>query len=240
MTDTVEYHRSRYDPPKKKGFMGVPIPVLLASIGFVLVLFGLLVVYLINMQFILKEVRYSDDTVDVEIIEPLPEPPPPPPPPPPPTNEPPPPKLQVRVPATIPTNVPVPPVLTPPTKAEDRIENTAPPVITPDPPRPAPVPAPPRPSVITNPSWARQPTVEFPERATSRGIESGRVVLNCLVQPNGSMTDCNIVSEDPSGAGFGSAALAGARRARLSPRTVDGAAQGARVNFTVRFTPPAD
>lgn len=239
MTD-IEYHRSRYDPPKKKGFLGVPPGVLLVSLLVVLGLFALLAIYLINMQFKLREVRYSDDAVDVEIIEPIPEPPPPPPPPPPPTDTPPPPKLQVRVPAVIPTQVPVPPVITPPTKKEDRIENTAPPVITPDPPRPAPLPAPPRPSVITNPSWSRQPAAEFPERAASRGIESGRVVLNCLVSPNGSMSDCNVVSEDPAGAGFGSAAVAGARRARLSPRTVDGAAQGARVTFTMRFVPPAD
>jgi protein TonB len=239
MTD-VEYHRSRYDPPRKKGFMGVPPGVLIVSLLVVCFLFGLLAVYFVNMQFKLREVRYSDDAVDVELIEPIPEPPPPPPPPPPPTNEPPPPKLQVRVPAPIPANIPVPPVLTPPTKKEDRIENTAPPVVTTTPPQPAPVPAPPRPSVITNPSWARQPSVEFPERASARGIESGRVVMNCLVNPNGSMSDCNVVSEDPPGSGFGAAAQAGARRARLSPRTVDGAAQGARVNFTVRFTPPAD
>jgi protein TonB len=239
MTD-VEYHRSHYDPPRKKGFLGVPPAVLITSLLVVTFLFTLLAIYFVNMQFKLREVRYSDDAVDVEIIEPIEEPPPPPPPPPPPTNEPPPPKLQVRVPATIPTNVPVPPVETPPTKKEDRIENTAPPVVTTTPPQPAPVPAPPRPSVITRPSWTRQPSPEFPERALARGIESGRVTLNCLVNPNGSMSDCNIVSEDPAGAGFGAAALAAARRARLSPQTVDGAAQGARVNFTTRFVPPAE
>jgi protein TonB len=89
--------------------------------------------------------------------------------------------------------------------------------------------------VITNPSWSRQPAGEFPERAMSRGIESGQVVMNCLVSPNGSLSDCNVVSESPSGAGFAQAAQAGARRARLSPRTVDGAAVGARVTFTTRF-----
>ena len=31
MTD-VEYHRSRYDVPKKKGFMGVSYPVLILSL----------------------------------------------------------------------------------------------------------------------------------------------------------------------------------------------------------------
>ncbi|WP_291834140.1 TonB family protein [Brevundimonas sp.] len=239
MTD-VEYHRSRYDPPRKKGFLGVPPGVLLVSVLFVLALFGLLAIYLINMQFTLREVRYTDDTVDVELIEPIPEPPPPPPPPPPPTDTPPPPKLQVRVPAIVPNVTPVEPVRIEPVKKEDRIENTAPPVITPDPPRPAPVPAPARPSLITQPSWARQVPPEFPERASARGIESGRVTLQCTVQPNGSLSNCSVVSEDPAGAGFGQAALAAARRSRVSPRTVDGAAEGATVRWTTRFVPPTD
>jgi protein TonB len=92
--------------------------------------------------------------------------------------------------------------------------------------------------VINNPSWARQPQPNFPSRAESRGVKSGTVVLNCLVNPNGSMSDCNVISEDPTGAGFAQEAMAGARRARLSPRTVDGAAVGARVNFTTRFRSP--
>jgi len=60
------------------------------------------------------------------------------------------------------------------------------------------------------------------------------------VNPNGSLSGCPVVSEDPAGAGFGAAALAGARRATLSPRTVDGAAVGARVNWTTRFQLPKD
>jgi protein TonB len=38
--------------------------------------------------------------------------------------------------------------------------------------------------------------------------------------------------------GFGQEAIRGTRRARLSPRTVDGAATGARVTFTTRFQAP--
>lgn len=76
---------------------------------------------------------------------------------------------------------------------------------------------------------------EFPERANSRGIESGSAKVNCAVQANGSLSDCRLVSEDPSGAGFGQAVLRAARSGRLSPRTVDGAAVGARVEFTTRF-----
>ncbi|MFN3560082.1 MAG: TonB family protein [Brevundimonas sp.] len=237
MTDTVEYHRSRYDAPRKKGFLGVPPAVLITSLLVVCFLFTLLAIYFVNMQFKLREVRYTDEAVEVEIIEPLPEPPPPPPPPPPP-NTPPPPKLQLRPPATIPTNVPVPPVVTPPTKNEDRIENNAPPVITPDPPVRAPEPAPPRPSVITQPTWARQVTGDYPERAIARGITSGRVTLQCTVRPDGSLANCSVVNEDPAGAGFGQAALAAARRSRVSPRTVDGAAEGATVRWTQRYVMP--
>ena len=86
----------------------------------------------------------------------------------------------------------------------------------------------------------RSPAAEFPERALSRGIERGRVSLDCLVNPNGSMTDCRVISEDPTGAGFGQAALAGARRARVSPREVDGAAVGARVTFNMTFVLPSE
>ena len=126
-----------------------------------------------------------------------------------------------------------PPVVVP--RKEDRVEYTGPPVIVPGPPPPPAPPAPPRPSMITNPSWARQPTPEFPERAQAGGIVSGAVSLDCQIQPNGSLSDCSVVSEDPAGAGFAQAALAATRRARLSPRTVDGAAPGARTRFTVRF-----
>ncbi|MGH7021160.1 MAG: energy transducer TonB [Brevundimonas sp.] len=122
-----------------------------------------------------------------------------------------------------------------PTKKEERVEYSGPPVIVPGPPPPPAPPAPPKPSVITNPSWARQPRGEYPSRAEQRGIESGTVVLNCAVQANGQATDCRVESEDPTGAGFGQEAIRAMRSARLTPREVDGAAQGARVRYTMRF-----
>lgn len=86
-------------------------------------------------------------------------------------------------------------------------------------------------------SWARQPPLEFPERALSRGVREGSVALSCTPQPNGSLTGCSVVSETPAGAGFGQAALSAARRARLSPSYVDGRAAGP-VEFTVRYSAP--
>jgi len=110
---------------------------------------------------------------------------------------------------------------------------TAPPVI---------MPAPPRPSVITNPRWVRQPAAQFPERAQSRGIEFGRARLECVVSVESRLTDCRILLEDPPGAGFAAAALAGVPSAIVEPRTVDGVPVPARVTFNVDFRledPPA-
>ena len=112
----------------------------------------------------------------------------------------------------------------------------APPVIIPGPP------APPRdpnlPSVITNPSWARLASPEFPETATANGVAEGRATVRCTANRNGTLANCVVIEEMPEGQGFGAAALAAARRARLSPRTVDGAAENASVQFTVRFIAP--
>lgn len=114
---------------------------------------------------------------------------------------------------------------------------TEPPVIVPAPPVMIELrgPPPPRPGVITNPTWARMPQARYPERALARGVE-GRARLECVVMPNGRLTDCRILAEDPVGVGFGIEALAAARdTARVSPRTVDGAAEPARVTFNVDF-----
>ncbi|MBA4805425.1 MAG: energy transducer TonB [Brevundimonas sp.] len=203
MTD-IEYHRSRYDPPKTK----VPMGVVVASLVVVSIIFAILAFYFMKARFEIQMKEYSDEAVDVEIIEPIPPPPPPPPP------------------VTLPIE---------PTKKEDRVEYTGPPVIVPGPPPPPAPPAPPRPSVITQPSWSRPVQPEFPERAQSRGIEEGSVEVSCTVRPDGSLANCQILNENPSGAGFGQAVLSATRRARVSPRTVDGAAQGATVRWTVRF-----
>ena len=220
---TAETHAHRdpiLDPPRKKkkglstgAIIGITMSVIIHLMA------GL---WLYNEKFVLKEFNYVDDAVDVELIEPAPPPPPP--------------KLQVREPV-LNTQAPPPPVTLPiePTKKEDRVEYTGPPVIVPGPPPPPAPPAPPRPAVVTNPAWARRPAGDFPDRAMQRNVEEGSVTLDCQVQANGSVSDCNVVSEDPSGMGFAQAAIRGTRSARLTPRQVDGVATGGRVRFTTRF-----
>ena len=100
------------------------------------------------------------------------------------------------------------------------------------------------PAVITNPSWSRQPSADqmtraYPARAINAGI-AGSASLNCLVLPTGAVTDCNVTRETPGGYGFGRAAQGLSRQFRVNPRTVNGAAQGSRVNINLRFNPPAD
>lgn len=108
---------------------------------------------------------------------------------------------------------------------------------------PAAVPTPQPPTVITHPSWVRQPSAEqlmraYPDRALQAGV-GGSAMLNCLVQPNGRVTDCNLVRETP-GYGFGRAAQSLSRHFQIAPRTVNGAAEGARVNIAIRFNAPAE
>ncbi len=108
---------------------------------------------------------------------------------------------------------------------------------TPTPPQP--------PAVITNPNWISRPTGDqlmaaYPDRALENGV-GGLANLQCTVQTNGSLSACSVISETPSGQGFGRAAVSLSRHFRISPRTVDGRpVEGARVSIPLRFTRPAD
>jgi periplasmic protein TonB len=157
----------------------------------------------------------DQDAVKVEIEQ---EEKPPPPPPPPPDRPPPPPPPEQRVP---------PPDL------------SAPPTPTPIPVAVDPPPAPPTPSVITDPQWLQRPdgrdfARHYPPRALDRGQE-GRVTLDCIVNADGRI-NCTVTGEEPSGWGFGEAAIRISRSFRMAPATRNGApTSGGRVRVPIRF-----
>ncbi|HRP10723.1 MAG TPA: energy transducer TonB, partial [Terricaulis sp.] len=102
-----------------------------------------------------------------------------------------------------------------------------------------PPPAPPTPSVITDPTWVQRPdgrdfARHYPPRALDRGQE-GRVTLDCIVNADGRIS-CTVTSEEPSGWGFGEAAIRISRSFRMAPATRDGApTSGGRVRVPIRF-----
>ncbi len=157
----------------------------------------------------------DSDAVKVEIEE---KAKPPPPPPPPPDRPPPPPPPEQRVP---------PPDL------------SAPPTPTPIPVAVDPPPAPPTPAVLTGMVWLQRPSSQdfnryYPQRALDREQE-GRVVLDCLVDANGRIS-CTVASEDPSGWGFGVAALRISRNFRAAAQTSDGRpTSGGRTRVPISF-----
>ncbi len=83
-----------------------------------------------------------------------------------------------------------------------------------------------------------EPATPLPDVEVTAAANQGVVRLECRVNNNGTLRNCIILSETPPGQGFGEAALEGARRARVSPDTVDPDASGAKVRFTTRFRLP--
>lgn len=83
--------------------------------------------------------------------------------------------------------------------------------------------------------WDVRPMPHFPQSALRSGVESGRVGVSCVAQASGRLSDCVVESEYPAGNGFGVAAVASLRAARLKP--TPGAASrliGASIAFRAR------
>ena len=97
------------------------------------------------------------------------------------------------------------------------------------------------PSMITNPDWVRRPGSDdmarfYPSRAHADGTE-GSVTIECTAQENGRLTDCSVVNETPTGAGFGRASLQLASRFQMRPQTRDGSPiEGARVRVPLNWS----
>lgn len=160
----------------------------------------------------ITDIFEESDAVKVEVEEKKAPPPPPPP-----NRPPPPPPPEQRIP---------PPMVDVPSVATDL------PVAV-DPPPSPPV------SVITNPTWLERPNGrdfarEYPDRALERERE-GRVVLDCVVDAGGRIA-CSVASEDPTGWGFGPAAIRISRSFRMAPATADGRpTDGGRVRVPITF-----
>ncbi|MGV3580044.1 energy transducer TonB family protein [Brevundimonas sp.] len=86
--------------------------------------------------------------------------------------------------------------------------------------------------------WDRPPRPPYPERALMVRV-SGMAVVSCRVAGEGQLEECQVEVERPANAGFGEAALRGARTARLSPNPNWPASQrGGVVSYTSRFRAP--
>jgi TonB family protein len=81
-------------------------------------------------------------------------------------------------------------------------------------------------AMFDNPDWIRRPNGDafvryFPSKALNAGI-SGRAVMTCRVEVDGSLSHCFITSETPLGFGFGEATLKLAQHFKMKAQTIDG------------------
>jgi TonB family protein len=94
--------------------------------------------------------------------------------------------------------------------------------------------------VITRPDWSHRPDADalaryFPAFANFLGL-GGLARMVCLVNTEGELRDCKIVSEKPTGLGFGEAAIKMAPEFKMRPETLDGApVSGASVTIPINF-----
>jgi TonB family protein len=76
----------------------------------------------------------------------------------------------------------------------------------------------------------------FPPEAAAQGVTTGRGVAQCVVAPDGSLTDCTPQAADPAGLGFSEAAVKLASGLRMNPWSADGGpVDGAVVNIPIRL-----
>lgn len=76
----------------------------------------------------------------------------------------------------------------------------------------------------------------YPTAAADAGVKEGVGVADCLVAPDGQMTDCRVAREAPEGLGFGQAAVTAVSLMQMDPWTPEGRpVAGARVKVPIQF-----
>jgi protein TonB len=89
-----------------------------------------------------------------------------------------------------------------------------------------------------SPHWLHLPTPAEIRAAAPRGAGRGEATLSCILNDDGQLTGCRVVSESPASAGFGAAALSLAYRFQMSPLTAKGdSVGGAEVEVPIVFRP---
>jgi TonB family protein len=106
---------------------------------------------------------------------------------------------------------------------------------TPAPAAPAPL------KKVTNPDWVRKPSPEdisryYPPLAQQHDI-GGRARVQCRLANDGVLSDCVVLSEAPTGYGFGEAALNVATRFQMRPGTHDGRPIAGQIIVPIVFRP---
>lgn len=77
----------------------------------------------------------------------------------------------------------------------------------------------------------------YPAKAADAGIQEGIGVADCLVAPDGKLTDCKVAREAPADMGFGAAAVLVVSLMQMDPWTPEGRpVAGARVKIPIKFS----
>lgn len=77
--------------------------------------------------------------------------------------------------------------------------------------------------------------VRYVGRSFAPTAADGAVVVECVVQPDGRLADCAVLSERPAGRGFGEAALDRASQSRVRVDANETLRVGAKIRYIVRF-----
>ncbi|OJU13761.1 MAG: hypothetical protein BGN86_15415 [Caulobacterales bacterium 68-7] len=94
------------------------------------------------------------------------------------------------------------------------------------------------------PRWVRTLTPQsvdalFPPEARAASVATGLGTVACKVNNRGGLGDCKVVSETPTGLGFGAAALKAAEVMQINPWTDDGRPMdGRELTLPIRLTLP--